>query len=165
MHLFALIIMASSQAFADELLRRWKGPREQILSLYCRTMVYRPQFLQFKQRLPVTTYKLIYTQQLETPCTPDWGPADFQCCWKDEDTVGFSFIYAGTYLFFCECNIRKQAPRIFKEQKKWRFTIEIERALTFEDIVSKGKRPETFLVKVVTKDGKRWRIFKDNTER
>ena len=232
-HVFVLLIMASARASADELLQRWRGPREQIVSLYRRTTVYSPRFLQFKQRLPVTTYQLMYAkgkatrtiwwrQQVETPSTPDRGPTDFQCCWKDEDTVGFSFMYAGMYLFFSECDIRRPAPRIprptdqpaergrayllntaniygqqpamdslhilhhlklpsyatlrkpgsywctlkemkwLKEQKRWHFVIEIEKALSFEDMVIEGRVPESFRVTVVTKDGRRWRVFADD---
>lgn len=236
LHLFLLLIMVSSQVRGDELLQRWKGPRKQTLSLYWRTNVYCPHFLQFKQRLPVTTYKLIYTygktertiwwrQQIEAPSTPDCGPADFQCCWKDEETVGFSFMYGGMYLFFSEWNIRKQAPKIprptdqpaeqgksyllnaanilgqepamssfhllhhlklpsyatarkpgnywctlkemkwLRKSKKWHFIIEVEKALSFEDIVIEGKIPETFRVTVASKDGKQWLVFRSDMEK
>lgn len=121
--LAALLIVASSRASADELLQRWRGSCEQMVSLYWHTTVYRPRFLQFRQRLPITTYRLIYhhgkttrtiwwRQQIEAPSTPDWGPAEFQCDWKDDKTVGLSFMYAGMYLFFSECDTRKPAPKI-----------------------------------------------------
>ena len=129
--LILAILSLSATAFCGQnaahptVIKVWKLPENGDVVLKQHTTLFRPQYGQFRARMPVTLYYLEYRtgkqsrriwwrQYLEWASPIDWGPADFHLQPAGPKQVAFAFVKDGRFLLFQLLNTEKPAGPVPK---------------------------------------------------